>query len=54
MSLDASWYLDERSLPADEAFYRERAEGADVNHWSGPVLPNWLAREVAARQAQDP
>jgi hypothetical protein len=44
------WYLDDRSLPDDEAFYRERAEGSDVNHWGGAALPAWLAKEIANRQ----
>lgn len=43
------WYVDERSLSDDEAFYRERAEGSDVNHWSRATLPAWLATEIAAR-----
>ena len=44
------WYLDDRTLPADEIFYRGRAEGSDVNHWSGDALPAWLGHAVAARQ----
>lgn len=44
------WYLDENALPDDEAFYRSRAEGSDVNHWSGEALPEWLSNEVAVRR----
>jgi hypothetical protein len=49
----APWYVDESSVPEDEAFYRERAEGDDVNHWSRPTLPDWLARAVALVQGSE-
>jgi len=41
------WYIDEDSLPEDEAYYRSRAEGSDVNHWGRDVVPAWLANVVA-------
>jgi hypothetical protein len=44
------WYFDDRELPADESFYRSRAEGSDVNNWAGDTLPTWLAHAVAARR----
>lgn len=43
------WYCDDRSLSDDETFYRKRAEGSDVNHWSRAALPDWLAQAVAMR-----
>jgi hypothetical protein len=46
------WYVDDRYLPEDEAFYRERAEGSDVNHWSRTRLPGWLAQAVAERRSR--
>jgi hypothetical protein len=47
------WYLDHSSLPEDEAFYRERADGSDVNHWGRAALPAWLAQEIASRQSKE-
>ena len=47
------WYLDDRSLPDDEAFYRQRAEGSDVNHWGRVTLPARLADAIVARQSRE-
>ena len=40
------WYLFD-PLPEDEAFYRSRAEGSDVNHWGRESLPDVLAVAIA-------
>jgi predicted O-methyltransferase YrrM len=45
------WYLDDRSLPADEAFYRGRSEGEGVNNWGRETLVPTLAAAIAAREA---
>jgi hypothetical protein len=45
------WYLDDRSLPDDEVFYRERAEGDDVNYWGRHALPFNLANAIASRES---
>jgi hypothetical protein len=42
-----TWYLDDGSLPEDEAFYRHRSEGDDVNNWGRDTLVPWLAEAVA-------
>ena len=44
------WYLDDRALPEDEAFYRGRCEGDDVNHWGRETLLPTLAAGIAARE----
>ena len=44
------WYLDDRSLPEDEAFYRARSEGEDVNNWGRKSLVPALAAAIAARE----
>ena len=46
------WYVDDTSLSADEMFYRRRAEGDHVNHWSREELPAWLAHEVQSRNGR--
>ena len=45
------WYLDDRSLPEDEAFFRGRSEGEDVNNWGRETLVPSLAAAIAAREA---
>jgi Methyltransferase domain len=44
------WYFDDRSLPEDEAFYRGRSEGEDVNYWGRETLLPALAAGIAARE----
>jgi hypothetical protein len=44
------WYLDERSLPEDEEFYRGRSEGDDVNNWGRETLVPALAEAISARE----
>ena len=44
------WYLDDRSLPEDEAFYRGRCEGEDVNNWGRETLVPAIAAGIAARE----
>jgi hypothetical protein len=44
------WYLDDCSLPEDEAFYRGRSEGEDVNNWGREALVPALAAAIAARR----
>lgn len=45
------WYFDDRSLPEDEAFYRDRSEGDDVNNWGRETLVPALAAAISAREA---
>ncbi|MGZ4257846.1 MAG: class I SAM-dependent methyltransferase, partial [Gaiellaceae bacterium] len=44
------WYLDDHSLPEDEAFYRGRCEGEDVNNWGREALVPKIAAGIAARE----